>query len=93
MVFNLLVYFNYSVWVALPLYTEQRFDVSAEANANLLLVITIMHLIAAFPAGRAIRVWGGRPVLVGGIAGEPGGEPWTVGRLAALPVPNHATEA
>jgi hypothetical protein len=33
------------------------------------------------------------PVLVGGIAGEPCGEPWTVGRLAALTVPNHATEA
>ena len=33
------------------------------------------------------------PLQGGGTAGEPCGEPWTVGRLAALPVPNHATEA
>jgi MFS family permease len=81
MVFNLLVYFNYSVWVALPLYTEQRFDVSAEANANLLLVITIMHLVAAFPAGRAIRTWGGQPVLVGGLLVA------IAGTLLVLPAP------
>src|SRR5262245_26099418 len=42
--------------------------------------------------GRASQQPGG-PVLVGGTAGEPCGEPWTVGRLAALTVPNHATEA
>ena len=81
LLFNFLVFFNYSIWVALPLYTERRFDASAEANANLLLVITVMHLVAAFPAGRAIRRWGGRPILVAGLLVA------IAGTLLILPVP------
>lgn len=79
--FNFLVFCNYSIWVALPLYTEHRFATSAEANANLLLVITVMHLVAAFPAGRAIRRWGGRPVVMGGLIVA------IVGTLLVLPAP------
>jgi hypothetical protein len=33
----------------------------------------------------------GSPLQGGGTAGEPCGEACSVGRLAALPVPNHAT--
>jgi DHA2 family methylenomycin A resistance protein-like MFS transporter len=64
---NFVVFINYSIWVALPLYTERRFHVSPETNANLLLVITIMHLAAAFPAGRAIRRFGALPTLATGL--------------------------
>ena len=34
LLFNFLVFFNYSIWVSLPLYTERRFDATAEDNAN-----------------------------------------------------------
>ena len=51
LLFNFLVFFNYSIWVALPLYTEHRFDTSAEANANLLLVITLMRPDRRVPGG------------------------------------------
>jgi MFS family permease len=81
LILNFCVFFNYSIWASLPLYTERRFDASAEANANLLLVITLMHLIAAFPAGRAIRKWGGRRTLVAGLAIA------IVGTLLVLPAP------
>jgi len=82
LLFNFLVFFNYSIWVALPLYTERRFGASAEDNANLLLVITIMHLVAAFPAGRAIRTWGGQPILIVGLLVA------IAGTLLVLPVPS-----
>jgi MFS family permease len=81
LLFNFLVFVNYSIWVALPLYTERRFDASAEANATLLLVITVMHLVAAFPVGRAIRKWGGRPILIGGLVVA------IAGTLLVLPAP------
>jgi MFS family permease len=81
LLFNFLVFFNYSIWVALPLYTERRFDASAETNATLLLVITVMHLVAAFPVGRAIRKWGGRPILIGGLLVA------IAGTLLVLPAP------
>jgi MFS family permease len=84
LLFNFLVFFNYSIWVSLPLYTERRFDASAEDNANLLLVITIMHLVAAFPVGRAIRKWSGRPVLIGGLLIS------IAGTLLVLPAPDMA---
>jgi MFS family permease len=64
---NFLVFASYSVWVALPLYTESEFGASAETNANLLFVITIMHLIAAYPVGRFIRRWGSPQILIGGL--------------------------
>lgn len=82
LLFNFLVFINYSIWVALPLYTERRFDASAEDNANLLLVITIMHLVAAFPTGRAIRKWGGQPILIVGLLVA------IAGTLLVLPAPN-----
>jgi MFS family permease len=81
LIVNFLVFVNYSVWVALPLYAERRFDASAETNANLLLVVTIMHLIVAFPAGRAIRKWGGRPIMLAGLLVS------MTGTLLVLPAP------
>jgi MFS family permease len=66
--FNCLVFANYSVFVVTPLYTERRFGASAEVNANLLMVITIVHLAGAFPTGRLIPRWGARPTLALGIA-------------------------
>lgn len=81
LVVNFLVFVNYSVWVALPLYAERRFDANAETNANLLLVITIMHLVVAFPAGRAIRKWGGRQIMLVGLMVS------MVGTLLVLPAP------
>lgn len=81
LIVNFLVFVNYSVWVALPLYAERRFDASAETNANLLLVVTIMHLVVAFPAGRAIRKWGGRPIMLAGLLVS------MIGTLLVLPAP------
>jgi MFS family permease len=81
LVVNFLVFVNYSVWVALPLYAERRFDASAETNANLLLVVTVMHLVVAFPAGRAIRKWGGRPIMLAGLLVS------MLGTLLVLPAP------
>jgi MFS family permease len=82
LLFNFLVFFNYSIWVSLPLYTERRFDATAEDNANLLLVITIMHLVAAFPVGQAIRKWSGKPVLIAGLLVS------IAGTLLILPAPD-----
>jgi MFS transporter, Spinster family, sphingosine-1-phosphate transporter len=67
LILNFLVFFNYSLFVALPLYTEHEFGSSAETNARLLMVITVVHLVAAFPAGRIIRGWGAEYVLIAGI--------------------------
>lgn len=64
---NFLVFFNYSVFVALPLYAEHTFAASPEANARLLMVITVVHMVATFPAGRAIRTWGAQRCLAGGM--------------------------
>jgi len=66
--FNFLVFANYGIFALTPLYTEHHFHTSAEVNANLLLVITVMHLVGAFPSGRAIRKYGVRPVMAVGIA-------------------------
>ncbi|MDQ3045496.1 MAG: MFS transporter, partial [Chloroflexota bacterium] len=56
---NVLCYANYSVFVvALPLYADTRFAVSAGQLAALQVTITIAHLLAAFPAGRLIRLRG-----------------------------------
>lgn len=65
---NFLVFCNYSIWVILPLYAEQRFGASPEMTANLLLIITVTHLAAAFPISRAIARFGATPVLIGSIA-------------------------
>jgi DHA1 family bicyclomycin/chloramphenicol resistance-like MFS transporter len=67
LIFNFLVFVNYSLFVALPLYTERVFDASPETNARLLMVITVTHLVAAFPAGRMIRSWGAQKSLVAGM--------------------------
>ena len=67
LVLNFMLFFNYAVFVALPLYTEHDFGASPEVNARLLMVITLVHLAAAFPAGRAIRAWGAQRALVAGM--------------------------
>ena len=67
LIFNFLVFFNYSLFVALPLYTEHEFGASAKTNARLLMVITVVHLVVAFPAGRVIRGWGAQRALVAGM--------------------------
>lgn len=61
---NFLIFCNYSIWVILPLYAEYRFDATPEMTANLLLIITVMHLAAAVPVSRAIRRFGSATVLV-----------------------------
>ncbi len=66
---NLLVYGNYSVWVvSLPLYAADAFDADAQRIGVLLLVVNIVHLSAAVPAGRIIRRSGALRALVGGFA-------------------------
>lgn len=79
---NLLVFANYGLWVVLPLYTEQEFGVSSQTNANLLLVITLVHLVAVFPVGRLIRRWGSSRTLLAGMLLA------TVGTLLILPAPS-----
>ena len=68
LLFNFLIFFNYCVYVTLPLYTEHRFNASPETNARLLMVITVVHIIASVPAGRVIRRWGGYRSLLFGMS-------------------------
>ena len=60
---NFLVFANYAAWVSLPLYVADEFGISAGKTANLLFVITVTHLVAAFPMARLIRRIGSRRVL------------------------------
>ena len=64
---NFVIFCNYSVWTILPLYAEHRFDAGPGMTANLLLVITIMHLAAAVPVRGAIRRLGSSVVLAGSV--------------------------
>jgi MFS family permease len=64
---NFVIFCNYSVWTILPLYAEHRFDAGPGMTANLLLVITIMHLAAAVPVRGAIRRFGSSVVLAGSV--------------------------
>jgi MFS family permease len=64
---NLLVYGNYSIWVvSLPLYADERFGADAGRIGTLLLVVNVIHLGSALPAGRVIRLFGAQKALVGG---------------------------
>ena len=80
---NFLIFSNYSIWVILPLYAEQEFDIGPEMTANLLLIITLTHLAAAVPVSRLIRRFGSPHVLIGGLLLAVVG---TVGVLAASSV-------
>ncbi|MGH2562331.1 MAG: MFS transporter [Thermomicrobiales bacterium] len=64
---NFLAYFNYAVWTALPLYADKAFDASPGTISALLLSVTLVHLVAAFPCGRVIARWGGRRALLAGV--------------------------
>jgi len=64
---NFVIFCNYSIWVILPLYAERRFDATPAVTANLLLIITFMHLAAAVPVSRAISRFGAGAVLVGSV--------------------------
>ena len=67
LVVNLLVYINYSIWVvSLPLFAAERFDADARRIGSLLLVVNVVHLSAAIPAGRLIRRVGASVALAGG---------------------------
>jgi MFS transporter, DHA1 family, multidrug resistance protein len=55
---NFFAFAHYSLWVILPLYAERRFEASSNATANLLMIITVVHLIAAVPVGRMIARYG-----------------------------------
>lgn len=80
---NFLGFFNYFVWVGIALYADKKFHASSGVISALLLVITLVHLAAAFPAGRLIRLRGGRQALVAGLLLS------TVGTLLIL-VPTEA---
>jgi MFS family permease len=64
---NFLGFFNYFVWVGVALYADKKFHASSGVISALLLVVTLVHLAAAFPAGRVIRIRGGRQALVAGL--------------------------
>lgn len=77
---NFLIFSNYSIWVLLPLYAQETFDIGPEMTANLLLIITITHLLAAVPIARFIQRFGSPRVLIAGLLLAVAG---TVGVLAA----------
>ena len=77
---NFLIFSNYSIWVLLPLYAEQKFDIGPKMTANLLLIITLTHLVAAVPVSRFIQRFGSPRVLIAGLLLAVVG---TVGVLAA----------
>jgi MFS family permease len=64
---NFLGFFNYFVWVGVALYADKKFNASSGEISFLLLVVTLVHLFAAFPAGRIIRLRGGRKSLIAGL--------------------------
>ncbi|MGH2535002.1 MAG: MFS transporter [Thermomicrobiales bacterium] len=64
---NFLAYANYAVWTALPVYADNAFDASPGTISALLLSVTLVHLVAAFPCGRVIARWGGRRALLIGV--------------------------
>ena len=80
---NFLIFSNYSIWVLLPLYAEQQFDIGPEMTANLLLIITLTHLAAAVPVSRLIQRFSSPRVLIAGLLLAVVG---TVGVLAAQSV-------
>jgi MFS family permease len=80
---NFLGFFNYFVWVGVALYADKKFDASSGEISFLLLVVTLVHLFAAFPAGRVIRMRGGRQALITGLILS------TIGTLLIL-VPSEA---
>ncbi|MDQ3695780.1 MAG: MFS transporter [Chloroflexota bacterium] len=66
---NLLVYGNYGIWVvALALFAAGRFGAGPAELGTLLLVVNLIHLLAALPVGRAIRRVGAAPALAVGFA-------------------------
>jgi MFS family permease len=73
LILNFVVFVNYSIWVVLPLFVEREFGASAEATANLLMVITVVHLLAAIPVARLIGRIGSARVLVAGLVLSLGG--------------------
>ena len=80
---NFLIFSNYSIWVLLPLYAQETFDIGPGMTANLLLIITITHLLAAVPIARFIQRFGSPRVLIAGLLLAVAG---TVGVLAATSV-------
>jgi MFS family permease len=64
---NFLGFFNYFVWIAISLYADKKFDASPGVVSALLMVVTLVHLVAAFPAGRMIRLRGARQALLAGL--------------------------
>ncbi len=81
-VLNFVVFVNYSLFVALPLYAQRAFGASPETNANLLFAITVVHLVVSFPIGRAIRRWGSDRLLAGGLILA------ALGMILVLPAPH-----
>jgi MFS family permease len=77
---NFLIFSNYSIWVILPLYAQEKFDIGPEMTANLLLIITITHLAAAIPVSRFIQRFGSARILIAGLVLAVAG---TIGVLAA----------
>ena len=66
-VINFAVFGAYSLFSALPLYVERRFNASETVSANLLLVAAVIHVVASLPMGRVIRRYGAGTVLVAGL--------------------------
>ncbi len=77
---NFLIFSNYSIWVLLPLYAQQTFEIGPEMTANLLLIITVTHLAAAVPVSQYIQRFGSPRVLTIGLLLAAAG---TVGVLLA----------
>ena len=62
---NFLAFVNYAVFaVALPLFVDDRYEMEAGRLTVLILVITVTHLAASFPAGALIRSHGSVKVLL-----------------------------
>lgn len=66
---NFLAFVNYAIFaVTLPLFVKERYELGASGLTVLILVITITHLAASFPAGVLIRRHGSTRVLLIGNA-------------------------
>ena len=69
---NFVVFINYAIWVlGIPLLSSETFDLNASDVGLVLLFVNLVHLAAAIPFGRVIRL-AGAPVALAigfGLAG------------------------
>ena len=65
---NFIVFINYAIWVlGIPLLSAEKFHLDATDVGLVLLFVNLVHLAAAIPFGRVIRLAGASTALAAGL--------------------------